>query len=275
MPSDKAYHGSDALGSTAGACFLEDRLLYKARYIDREPWAKFDPTEATELGSAGHLVLLEPEKRANIVEYDEKNPKTGKPYGWDTKKAEAWRAARETEGKIVVPEHRLRDLDDCTQMLFEDAEVAGVLNFPGKNEQEHAWQQPTLCGDDITCKAKFDRLLDAGIILDLKFTELPINEWIRKRLPKYEFQIGHYSIGAKQLTGCVPHFQFLIAKVKRPFEFLLRTVDAGDQELCMLSAQHTYNQIAECRRSGDWRNIHPEGDLRLPSWRRKQLEEAL
>src|SRR6056297_942152 len=86
--SDKDYHSTDALTASKLKKFFKSPLLYQ---MDRNGMLPQVASSSMRLGTLVHIATLEPQRLMASVDCDAPvNPKTGNPYGVETKAAKEW-----------------------------------------------------------------------------------------------------------------------------------------------------------------------------------------
>ena len=96
------YYEIDALSNSSLSVLAKSPQSFHAQFVAKT--MKGEETEAMALGSAVHMLALEPERFEQEYDIHEGpiNPKTGRSYGRDTKAFEEWLAAVDPSSKWIM-----------------------------------------------------------------------------------------------------------------------------------------------------------------------------
>jgi hypothetical protein len=238
--SHDAYHANPAIGSTLAKLARQSLRLFddvRSGLAPREDKPSF------QVGRLIHMRVLEPERYAEqVVTCGPINPKTGNPYGRDTKAFADWQA--ENPHKIVV-EQWIDTL--CARM----PEWAAEILSDGKPEVTVRTQYTDKLA--VQCRPDWMRGPDDW---DLKTMARSVEDWEREvKARGYWFSAGWYKmvkmadgfsgIGAWRWIFCEKQWPFRWKLVRMSSEYLERSIEV---------ATETADKIAEAMDSDDWRD---------------------
>jgi hypothetical protein len=228
-----------------------------------------DDSEAADLGTIVHAVLLE-EDRSRIVVVDAPD--------WRSKDSRAARDAARQAGKLPVLRDRMVDVENCVaaaRQAIAKSELAEVFAAGAKPEVSLFWQE-----DDIWCRARPDWLSDdRRVALDVKTTSgsAEPNAWARGPLLAngYDLQGAHALRGISALEH--PRgvsFVFVVVETHPPYgvSFVgLSPAFLAFAEAKLASARAIWR---ECVQTNRW----PSYPMRVcwaepPAWVTMQWEE--
>jgi len=225
-------------------------------------------TEAMRLGTAVHAAILEPERFAEVyITGGPVNPKTGNPYGRDTKKFAEWAAEQDA---LVLSES---DFEMCQALgaAVHAHPHAGPLVKEMRREVSIQWQHgPT----GTLMKSRLDGVADTktgGLILvDLKTTRSAAPQRFGADAYRmgYLWQMAAYRMGLVATAEQEVEKVLLVAIEKEP-PYGVAVYQPDEAQLTLGESQVTdaLRQLELCKRFGDWPG-YPEGieDLMLPGY---------
>jgi len=250
-----------------------EKFLRRRRWFIEPP--SDEPSAAMLFGKYFHALVLEPD---TVNERFVVEPRFGDGRLKATKEAKA--AFREqSAGRITIP----ADLGACAAPMLDalrEHSEAGPLLFPvadGTNEASVFWT------DAVTgryMKRRIDRFQPGPRrTMELKTTET----LDPKRLPHIAHALGYHRAAAvtidalKAETGHWYKMPFVFVSVEEKPMVCVWWTEPDSPEVSI--GRHEYQSalvaIAECERSGDWRQpfeVQPEQPFRLPGWVMKEHE---
>lgn len=241
------------------------------RYAEehREP-----PTEAMLLGTALHVRVLEPaefDKRYMICD-GPINPKTGKPFGDDTKAWEAWRIGIPPVIEVLseADGERLRAMAE--KILYHDA-ARGLLELPAENEVSLFWDL-----DGIACKGRLDRLISGRQIVDIKTCQNAKRTAFERTCIErgYYLQMAFYRDALVLQRdaadrGIDPLRPILIAAEKEPpFEVAVHQLSDAALDYGREQYREALRRLAACERSGRWPGYEGISEINPPKWAKNE-----
>jgi hypothetical protein len=234
----------------------------------RVEWAR-PATEAMDLGTAVHARVLQPERYEELVLVRDEpvNPRTGQPFGRETKAYQEWLAEHAgLEATVIAP---------------RDAEI--VETMAASARRTHAWPLLRLCDlieqplyatiGGVEVRGRPDAICTTPpgrLIIDLKTTRTHAtrSEFERSIASYgYGFQAAGYSMLAEANGIDARHFVFLVIENKPPYAaaaFRLMEEVVTYYRPRVEAAARLY---AECAERGEW-PAHPTAiqEIGLPRW---------
>ena len=252
------YHKLDAHSSSRLKDLLDCPAVY--RWKKDHPEAQ-EPSEFTELGTAAHCYLIEPdtfEERYFIT-------KPGFSRSRNTDKAIAEEAER--TGKTQIKQYdydRVREICDAV-MLHPFA--GDLIRLADGRERSAVWLR-----DGKRCKARFDFdcVTQCGVIADFKVTSSPHpDDWARHAQSFYQHvQAAWYPSGYVQAAGSgeePPDWAWIIAPDSPPYRGRIwvamptpNWIDYGQREIEKALAIHD-----KCVSDGNWPGYADELPLEI------------
>jgi exodeoxyribonuclease VIII len=265
------YYEIDALSNSSLSVLKRSPQEFHERFVSGKQ--KGEETDAMRLGSAVHMLALEPEKfdEEYVVLEGPINAKTGNPYGRDTKSFSEWleNAKIDESRKIIIRE----DFDSSIKIAqaFHGHEIIeGLMSVDGKEFEKTlllTYQYDDGTSERVKCKP--DCIIPAeSIIIDLKTSNDPRPEEFMWSALRY----GYYRQAAIYLDACEVYygkeFRFLFGVVnsKAPnecgvFELTPSDIQRGRDEYHELIEEYSRRLAGNNWRS-DWQvGIH---SLSLP-----------
>lgn len=235
----------------------------------------FTPEESDrmDLGSAAHLLFLEPDRfDASVyrIDADDWRTKTARTERDRAREAGLVPLLKKDEQRICAMRKALRNelagLPFATAPKFAARGLAG-----GDAEVSYFWQAA-----GVWCKARPDYVPDSRTLIDYKTTAT-----ISEDLGRYAHGMGwplraaHYLAGHKALTGEDATYWYVIQETKPPFFVAVASLDSVALDWGRIMLAKALEQFRECLASGRW----PNGDgkpqtITLPSFIQYQLTDA-
>lgn len=218
------YYKVKALSNSSLSVLAESPEAFRARFVDDPPTMTQEETDAMRLGSAVHMLTLEPER------FDERyavldgpiNPSTGKPYGRDTKKFADWLAsAQESEPRQIIIASEFADSMAIARSFQKHPDILAIMASKAEKIYELGYTFAVNGHPDLSVKCKPDCVIpELGIIIDLKTTQDPRpHKWCWSAL-----DYGYHRQAAIYLDAMFieykKDFRFLfgVVRSKAPFE---------------------------------------------------------
>lgn len=215
------------------------------------------PTDAMQLGTAAHRVILEPDRVGDFAVWD-----GGRRYGktWDAFVAE------HSDRQILTAEQR----DNLIGVSVAVRKCAAAKRYlaAGTSEISLLWRDKAAVRD---FKGRIDHLLveSSPLIADLKTTRdcRPFKFGNEAYRLGYHMQAAMYADGYYYLTGKLPRVVIIAVENKPPYETAVYRVSdeilhQGHEDYMRLVAQ-----LEECERSDNWPPaLETETDLSLPTY---------
>lgn len=236
---------------------------------------KFEETrevgDGARLGTAAHTLLFEPERFKPIP--PPINPKTGNPFGSDTK---AW-AEYESHhpGALIMSDDEARATRDQVSAIKAHRTLGPPMTDPsGLNEVTLVWDDEKT---GVRCKAKLDRYVPGFGALDLKTVDITIGAdggaFARQAINlSYHSAQAFYQRGMKACG--IPDLTFVFAVIESARPFGIKVYEIGDETLKCGRAliSEWLDDLAKATKTGEWRCYH-DGitTLEAPEWYLKQF----
>ncbi|HLR97244.1 MAG TPA: PD-(D/E)XK nuclease-like domain-containing protein [Jiangellaceae bacterium] len=269
MP-DHTYHADPvkggSLSSTGARRILDSPARYRHELEHREGRRAFD------VGHVVHTKILG--VGAPIVTYpDEHLTPAGNP---STKAAtKAWEDEQRAAGLAIISRADLALVDAMAEAVLAHDGARKLLEMPGHSEVSAFAPDPDT---GIWCRARFDRLTDDGLALDVKTTAGSASpSGFGRDAAKfgYPIQEAHYLDTYGWATGNdLPPLQFVVVEKRAPHLVAVHHFDEPTRLAGSELAARARSTYAECRAADDW-PAYGDGPLiaQLPSWWFYQLDE--
>lgn len=244
------YHKNDGSLSTSRL-----KLMLNSPLSFRYP-INSESTEAQNLGSAIHVMLLEPNLfKEQFFVYDAmKRPFPESTFAKKENKAWLLKIKTENEGKIFLTAEEKKECEDATKNILKDPIVIELLEGSGWNEASIYW---TDFKRKVDLKARPDRLRANMIIIDVKTAIDASPEGFSRAIGKYRYDIQ----AAMQIDGVeahfkkkVPYYFYLAIEKKPPYNYGIYLLD----EDTIWTGRNTYKLLLdivnECRKSDVWQS---------------------
>lgn len=262
------YHAARGINSGSIIAGLRSmrHMATALERIDREP------SRSMLMGSALHILALEPQRAGEIVAAPDvdRRTKAGK---------EQWEAfnASLSAGSIVLTEEEQLSVHTMAANLRQHRIAADLLR-DGKAEQSIFWPRRTLGAvDTYLCKARLDWIVPDGTIVDIKTTRDASPQAFAKAAASYKYahQAAWYwdALSSAAGEGQAPKpKRYIIAAVENvaPYDVALYELTQDDLDLARMDLVETLGQWAREQERGDRLSGPIEDDrmqtLRMPPW---------
>ena len=281
------YHSIKALSNSSLSVLKESPAKFYKRFITGE--MKGQESEAMLLGSAVHMLALEPERfDAEYVVLDGPiNPQTGKPYGRDTKAFEKWMlsqmldqlGASNANGigtrKILIREEFAESLA-IAKAFQAHPTIAAIMASRAEKlfESEYGLQYETGDGQTVDLKCKIDFVCPSGrLIIDLKTTSDPSPyawSWSAEDFG-YHRQAAIYTDAMEAKYGEPFKFFFGVVRSKEPYEAAVYELDAESIQRGRVEYEALIEEYIDRKAKNDWLSDWQRGvfSINVPTRRRK------
>lgn len=248
-PAD-VYHAKarEYLSSHQLADFRKCPLLY---WKKRQGLVPDDDRLAYVLGRAAHVLILEGIERfeAEYAVGGPINPKTGNPFGANTKAYGEWAAA---QGKPVLTDTQFDlitklaagvDSHSLAVELFSDGVPEGVV-------------RADYC--DLRCQGRLDYFHPEHGIIDLKTCDDLTWFEADARSYGYAHQFAFYRSLVKQATGDEVPVHVIAVEKKEPFRCGVWLVAEQTLAVCQRENEAAIERLKQCESSGVWPSGYEE-----------------
>ena len=276
------YHSIKALSNSSLSVLKRSPTEFYKRFVTGE--MKGQESEAMFLGSAVHMLALEPERfDAEYVVLDGPiNPTTKKPYGRDTKAFEKWMldqlGASNANGirnrKILIREEFSESLA-IAKAFQAHPEIAAIMASRAEKlfESEYAMLWIEDDGSELDLKCKIDFVCpEARLIIDLKTTSDPSPYawgWSAEDFG-YHRQAAIYSDAMEAKYGEPFRFLFGVVRSKEPYEAAVYELDAESIQRGRVEYEALIEEYIDRKANNDWLSEWQRGvfKINVPTRRR-------
>lgn len=184
---NNTYHSHHAISSTDIKLVMRSLYHYHSEKINDDPELKKERTKALNIGTAFHILALEPEKFDKYIAVDPDDYPTKKECGRTIEDQRAEFCAKHP-GKIIL---KAKDIDDkkrgMAKAIRNDAAARYLLQGKGLVESSLFAIEPTY---NIECKIRPDWLRDDDLIVDLKSAEDASDEAFDRSIWNYKYHVS-------------------------------------------------------------------------------------
>ena len=271
------YHAIKALSNSSLSVLKRSPTEFYRRFVTGE--MKGQETDAMLLGSAVHMLALEPERfDAQYVVLDGPiNPQTGKPYGRDTKKFESWLfdSALIGNGRTMLIREEFANSMAIAQSFQAHPEIMAIMASRAEKlfESEYAMEYETNAGKvDLKCKIDFV-CPSERLIIDLKSSHDPSPyawSWHAEDFG-YHRQAAIYSDAMEAKYGEPFRFLFGVVRSKEPYEAAVYELDAESINRGRSEYEALIAEYVDRKAKNDWLSEWQRGvfSINVPTRRRK------
>ncbi len=254
------YHGipmSQYLALDAMSAGKLEWLAVSPRHYLHHLHAESPETDATRLGTALHMCVLEPEKFAAfyvrepdfgalaIASYAK--PRATKPYREAVESLEA-------DGKIVLTDDETEKVMGMAQSIADHPHARALLRKCPEREVTLVWDQ-----DGRRCRGRVDMLGD-GIMGELKTTRSlrDFSPFVITRLGYYRksawYQQGLQALGRPVKGGAA---FYVAVENMAPYDVGVFVIDETTMTFGHMACETLLGRLAECEASGEFPGMFP------------------
>lgn len=226
-------------------------------------WSKSAPrnnakSKTTDIGTALHCAILEPEKYKEHIVISEFKGRTAKGFEAEQK---------ENVNKVVLTKDEYDQVNLMAQSVFSHPSAKSILDLAGDCESS-VFVKDKETGVSLKCRPDKDAVQSAGIVIDVK-TTASIDDWRSDKEwinPLYKFNYGHgasfYTDVLEQHYGTeIDSFIFLVVQNSVELgRYPVAVFQISRQELIDLGFWDRHraniNEFSRCKSDDDW--IHTE-----------------
>ncbi len=280
--SNEEYHAHKADSRSTLMLLHESAKKYHYKYVSGE--AEEETTEALDMGTAFHTLILEPEKLADTMTFhpDQKRPTKSQinaknPSDSTVKLIEFWdKFDSENKGKIVLKHAQVDDLKGMADAIRSEPAAQKLLGQKGFIEPSIFWTDEET-GIDVKCRIDF---LPANYksTIDLKSTaSVSLPKFEKSGIDYgYDLQSFMQHEAVRQLTGESPEAMFFVcAEKKKPHDTAFFMADEYVLKRGELLYRMLLRKLAKCRLNNHWPSSG-EGRVQfmsIPQWEINKLDE--
>lgn len=251
------------------------RKFRKARDYPRDK-----KTPSKTLGTAAHLMLLEPAKFKTSIVAPPINPDTEKPYGPTSNKYKD--ACEANPGKLLLDPKQLQTLAGINAEAKANEHANTLLNAQGEREVVMVWDDPAT---GARCKARADLAIPAYGLVDLKTTrdEAEADDFSRTMVKHfYVTQAPFYLRGVKALkaAGIIDwkeRFSFIVAETEDEDEdYGVTVIEVGEKTIAAgdTLVGEWLAIFKKCNDANHWPSYPTVQVCEAPGWFFRQFEDA-
>ena len=271
------YYSIDALSNSSLSVLKRSPTEFHARFIAKT--MKSEETDAMRLGSAVHMLALEPESFDSEyrIEAGPINASTGKPYGRDTKKFADWLAEVESNDKRkLILQDEFSESLEIAKAFQSHPYLLSVMASGAEKIYERGYEMSYLVEgqDPIRLKCKPDCVMPSfGLIIDLKTTSDPHPDAWRWSAEDYGYhrQAAIYLQAMEAYYGKPFRFFFGVVRSKAPYEVGVYELDDDSISRGWNQVEDLIAEYAKRKREDNWRSDWQVGihSLNVPERRRR------
>jgi hypothetical protein len=244
-PAD-VYHakGRDFLSAHALNEFRRCPLLYRKKELGLVPERD---TAAYLIGRAAHTLILEGRERyqREFAVGGPINPKTGQPFGSQTKAFAEWTAQ---QSKPV--------LSDAQAAMVEQVAAAVRGHLFARELLAEGVAEGVVRGEYAghRCQSRIDWInpLDGCGIVDLKTADELDSFEMAMRAFGYVHQVAFYRAVVAQVSGHVLPVHIVAVEKREPFRCGVWQIAPGVLDQAQCENEEAMNDLRRCRETGDW-----------------------
>lgn len=252
------YHARPEYSTSMLKLLPNDPETFNGRHILKLPEFQFKPTKFTDLGTAGHGMILQGEAPP-IIPADALS-KTGSRQGG------AWKDfADEHKGEVWLKESEAEPLKWMTESLDKTRKARALLDMPGLTEQSVFWRSDI---GNFPMRGRIDRLAggsETPLILDLKLTSnaSPEKFFWHARDMGYHYQAASYMWAVREVLGVEPvGFVFIVGEYQVPYRWFTYQVTDAFLDEGWIVLHEALASLQERLKSGNW--LREDRDDLLP-----------
>lgn len=271
MP-DATYHADPvpggSLSSTGARRILDSPARYAYEQTRREGRRAFD------VGHVAHTKILG--VGAPIVTYpDEHLTPAGNPSTKVTTKA--WEDEQRANGLAIISRADLALVDAMAEAVLAHDGARALLELPGHSEVSAFAPDPDYIG--VWCRARFDRLTDNGLAVDVKTTAGSASpSGFGRDAAKYGYPVqeAHYLATHEWATGVeLPPMRFIAVEKRAPHLVAVHQMPESARDMGADLAARARATYAECKATDTWPGYGNDTLTSIvPSWWFYQDEDA-
>jgi hypothetical protein len=279
--SAEDYHATPALSKSGIGTLIDEcpaKFWWKSPLnpaYEREEKRTFD------MGTAAHLMFLEPDLFTEKTVIVEGFTKDGKPSaGYASQDAKDQRDAAYAAGKTPLLKPEVAQLSAMRTALMAHPLAKDAFQ-DGVAERTHFWTDPEF---GVPCKARPDwHSIQRGYVVDYKTTKSAHPRDFSKRLWDHHYFVQQpwYLDGIKATTGEKARFLFVVQETDEPYLVSVFQLDHHTTEWGRKYATKAKQVYAKCLEGDQWPGYrdpaHPDEDrmmqVDLPSYAQYQLAE--
>lgn len=261
MPSE-VYHAHDSI-SNSGLKLVERSPAHYKYAPKREAGRNM------VIGSALHMAVLEP-----AIFYSTYIVANGAK---DRRSKEYKDLCTAHEEEFILMPNEYERIMDIWRSLMNDDSIASLMMLPGQNELSGFSIDPKT---GVTCRHRFDKLLNGSIAIDLK-TSIDARPDAFSRASynyNYHVQAAFYMDQFDWITGVeIDDFIFIVVESESPYACKMYRLDAESINVGRDTYRRALDEYAKCKASGIWTAYGNAGveEISIPKWALNKYDDQL
>lgn len=261
MPSE-VYHAHDSISNSGLKLVSQSPAHFKYP-------PKREAGRNMVIGSALHMACLEPH-----LFYD--------TYmllrGVDDRRAKEYKDAKAEYGEeFVLVGSECERVEGIAKSLSSDSKIALLLDADGHTELSGFSTDPDT---GVTCRHRFDKLLNNGIAIDLKTSIDARPDAFSRAIYNYNYhvQAAFYADQYEWVTGnIIADFIFIVVESESPYACKMYRLDSDSLQVGRDAYRRALDKYAECRTSGIWPAYGNDGveEISIPNWAINKYDDQL
>lgn len=263
------YHRGPGVSKSGLDLIERSPLHYWWSYLRAGDRQESGDSESRVVGSGLHALVLEGpqafrDRFAIMPQFGRRKQDVADKEQWE----------RDNAGKTWLRQTASRDdaasIKAMRDALSQHREASKWLGAPGRAEVSAYWTDEAT---GILCRCRADKLLDAGIVVDLKSTRDASDEAMARSIDKWRYHVQHafYTDGLRQLGVDVRGFVFVFVESAPPHGVRVIRLDAATVEIGRGAYRRNLDTYARCIKSGEWPGYSDAIDtIGLPAYRLAQ-----
>lgn len=263
------YHKLPGISNSRLSDFIIDPRLYYYKWLSgqyRQP-----SKDHFDFGSAVHEIALLGSSANIVVIPDSVLSKSGSRAGGAWKEFEA-----DNKGKLLLKPHDFTAVTRCVQSIYEHPVASKLLTSEGVAEKMHEQDDETL-GLKLRCRP--DRLLDCGIVLDIKTTQSTRASSFVKSVANFGYARQEYFYRRVLEANGIDVYQFIFiaVSVEQPHTVDCYTLSEDFRRYGETAVETALGDLAERTRNNDWnpRTLNKVVELSPPKYLHYESEYSL
>lgn len=252
MPSD-VYHAHDSISNSGLKLLSRSPAHFKYRPDD-----KIDKRNLT-IGKALHMAMLEPHSLESVYKFTDAIDRRCKKYK---------EYAKERGGDFTLTESESWHVAGVRDSLWSNTATALLLSQLGHTELSGFSTDPET---GVTCRHRFDKLLNSGVAIDLKTTIDARPDAFSRAIYNYNYhvQAAFYADQHEWITGIeLADFIFIVVESEPPYATNIYRLSEESIQIGRETYRKALNIYASCRELDTWPAYDTNGiqEISIPQW---------
>lgn len=267
--STDEYHKHPAISVSQLKVFAESPLLYWRRFIEEDPLAQQEETEAMKLGTLLHRIILETPQEDWFREWRWPGVKIIPPEVLSksgSRAGDAWKKFEAENPKLwLIKQEETTPILRMINSVADSCQAMALLGLLTHIERPILWDH-----HGFEMRGKPDGISSGNWIVDLKTTRDASEDAISAQTERllYHWQDVAYSTAWRELTGETLPFYFIFIETTVPWRVVCRKLpqewrDRASVDLAKALEEHRQRQM-----TGSWLDdgMTELKELQPPKW---------